>query len=115
MKQGFGNIAVWLNEEKRRMRGESNLTLLLHGDFSLTEKDRRLYKLAKQYHDETESYDKSVCSIIDDRGVAMPANIYEQRMINRNALKVRQRLLESNPEIEPSELHRAISVHKVAV
>ncbi len=88
---------------------QSKLIDLLYGDFTPTEKDRRLYELAKQYHEETEGYDQTVCSCRNDRGIAMPATRYELGLINRNALKVRKRLLDENPAIGRTELYRAIS------
>lgn len=90
-------------------KDDSELSALLYGDFTLTEKDHRLYELAKQYHEETEAYDKTVCSVQNERGVAMPIDAYEHGLINRNALKVRKRLLDDNPDIGRTELHRAIS------
>lgn len=78
------------------------------GEFAPTEKDRKLYDLAKQYHDETELYDRGVCSGRTDDGIAMPVDNYELVMINRNAHKVRKRLLKENPGIESAELNRAI-------
>ena len=86
---------------------------MLYGDFTPTEKDRRLYELAKQYHEETEAYDQTVCSGRTERGIAMPINAYEHRLINRNALKMRKRLLDDNPDIGREELHRAISRYAV--
>jgi len=90
-------------------RDESELSALLYGDFTPTEKDQRLHILAKQYHEETEAYDQTVCSAKNDRGVAMPIDAYEHGLINRNALKVRKRLFDENPDIGRKELHRAIS------
>ena len=87
---------------------KSYLNALLYGDFAPTEKDRRLYELARQYHEETEAYDQTVCSGRNDRGVAMPVDVYEHGLINRNALKVRAQILKDNPCIERNELHKAI-------
>jgi len=79
-----------------------------NGVFILTEKDCRLYSLAKQYHEETEAYDQTVCRGRDKRGVAMPVDAYEHGLINRHALAVRKRLLDENQDIDRKELHRAI-------
>lgn len=87
----------------------SEFSALLYGDFTPTEKDQRLWELAKQYHEETEAYDQRVCSGRTERGVAMPVNAYEHGLINRNALAVRKRLLDENQDIERGEFHRAIS------
>lgn len=88
---------------------KSDLNALLYGDFKPTESDRRLYELAKQYHEETEAYDQTVCSGRIERGIAMPVDAYEFGLINRNALRVRDRLIKDNPGIGRTELHRAIS------
>lgn len=90
-------------------RDESEFSALLYGDFTPTEKDHRLYKLVKQYREETEGYDQAVCSAKNERGVAMPVDAYEHGLINRNALKVRKRLLDENPDIDRTELRKAIS------
>lgn len=92
---------------------ESKFSALLNGDFTPTEKDHRLYELAKQYHAVTEAYDQSVCTGRNERGIAIPVNSYELILINRNALKIRERLLKDNPDIARTELHRAISRHAV--
>ena len=91
----------------------SKFSALLYGDFTPAEKDRRLYELAKQYHAEAEAYDQSVCIGRNERSIAMPVNSYELRLINRNALKIRERLLKDNPDITRTELNRAIRRHAV--
>ena len=90
-------------------RDESEFIALLYGDFTPTEKDSRLYELAKQYHEETEYYDQAVCSGRTERGIAIPIDAYEHGLINRNAMKMRKRLLDENPDIWRGELDRAIS------
>ena len=81
----------------------------LYGEFSYDEKDQGLHELAQQYLEETEAYDQLICSVKNDRGVAIPVDNHEFRLINKNALKVRNRLLKDNPSIHPSELHRVIN------
>jgi hypothetical protein len=88
---------------------EPEFSALFYGDFTPTEKDRQLYELAKQYHEETEAYDQTVCSGRTERGIAMPIDAYEYGLINRSALKMRKRLLDNNPGIGREELNRAIS------
>lgn len=51
--------------------------------------DRRLLKLAQEYHARTEAYDKTVCS----RG-AMPVGGKQMGLIGANALKVRREMFE---------------------
>ena len=81
---------------------------LLYGDFTPTEKYHRIYDIAKQYHEETEAYDQAVCRAKNERGVAIPTDAYELRLINSNALKVRNRLLNENPDIDQRELYKVI-------
>ena len=85
------------------------LNELLYGYFILTEKDQKLYELAKQYHEETEAYDRIICSRINERGVAIPINDYEYRLVNHNALDVFKRLLDENRGITQNELRMAIN------
>ena len=73
-----------------------------------TEKDRQLYELAKQYHNKVLEYYQKICRL---RAVAMPIDAYEHNLINLNALTVRKRLLDENPDIEQSELLKAISMY----
>lgn len=51
-----------------------------------------LYKYAKKYHDQTESYDRQICSFRDEKGIAMPKDSYERRLINKNAKEVFEEL-----------------------
>ena len=89
-------------------RDESEFIALLYGNFTQTKKDR-LRELARQYKDETESYDKTVCIGRTERGIAMPIDAYEHRLINLNALNVLKRLLNDNSDILRKELLWAIS------
>lgn len=76
----------------------------------LTDEDyQRLYALAQQYHEEAEAYDQIVCSVRNKRGVAMPKDYYELRLINQNAIKVRKRLINENPDIDQREFRKLIS------
>ena len=84
----------------------------LYGYFTPTERDRLLYELAKQFHDETEAYDLTVCTGRNERGVAMPVGAYERGLIYRNALAVRRRLLDENRDIGREELNRAIGKYE---
>jgi hypothetical protein len=58
----------------------------------MSDADISLNELAMKYHEQTERYDRSVCSgpIVD--GAIMPANGRERAAINRNAAKVRDAL-----------------------
>ena len=61
--------------------------------WALTEQDIKMYELAERYHSETEAYDRTVCSgpIVD--GAIMPIGSREMSLVNRNAIKVRERIL----------------------
>lgn len=48
--------------------------------------------LAAKYHELCEAYDKTVCSHIDETGIAMPTTSNERILINRNALTMRDRI-----------------------
>ena len=58
------------------------------------DKDIRLWRLAKKYHEETESYDRIVCSGPIRNGAIIPANGRELRMINHNAKRVLKEILQ---------------------
>ena len=53
---------------------------------------RELSRLAKQYHQETEYFDRAVCTGPIIRGGIMPATGSEHAAINKNASAVRERL-----------------------
>ena len=48
----------------------------------------QLRKLAIQYHERTEQYDRTVCTGPIQRGAILPANAREHALINRNAKAV---------------------------
>ena len=79
------------------------------GNFNINEKNKLLFGLAKQYHEETEAYDQLICSGQSKRGVSIPTTPYEHSLINRNAQTVLTRLRLEHPEINREELHQAIS------
>ncbi len=95
--------------DSEERKDESELSALLYGDFTPSEYDHRLYDIAKQYHEETEAYDQTVCRAKNERGVAIPTNAYELKLISLNAQKVRNRLLNENPDIDQKKLHKMIS------
>lgn len=79
-------------------------------EWAPTEKDRQLHDLAKRYHDETEAYDRTVCTGPIVRGSIQPFRPWEVAAINRNARKVFDRIaLEAaRHEISRAELWRSI-------
>lgn len=80
------------------------------GDFTATEKAKLLYRLAKQYHETCEAYDREVCSYISEvSGNALPTSPSEYRLINKHAREVLENILLSNPSVDRKELRRVIS------
>lgn len=72
-----------------------------------------LHDLAAQYHRQTEAYDRRVCTGPMGRDGILPADGYEQRLINRNAHEMRK-VLEAEAAkhgYTPAQLHRAIVAH----
>ena len=79
-------------------------------DFQPSERDLELHKLVVRYHNETEAYDRTVCTgpIISDE--IFPRGPHELALINRNASKVFQ-VIRTEAEqlgIQSAELWRAI-------
>lgn len=68
------------------------------------------WEYAEQYHILTESYDRTVCSYRNEKGIAIPTNSHESALINRNARQVFEELYEkiafSNKT--RSDFHKAI-------
>jgi hypothetical protein len=78
-----------------------------------TEKDNKLHELAKRYHDETEAYDRTVCTGPIVRDSIQPASSRELAQINRHAHQV-LRQIEKEAEshgISQAEVWRAIGRH----
>lgn len=79
--------------------------------FETTETDNIKYALAKQYHDETEAYDRLVCTGAVREGCVLPATDSQFRLINTHARQVRDRVMaeaERNGISRP-DMQRAIS------
>lgn len=58
-----------------------------------TEQELRIAEFAKRYHQETEAYDRTVCTGPIRGGSIIPNNSYEISLINRNAIKVREQII----------------------
>lgn len=58
-----------------------------------SEEEKYLRKLAVQYHNETESYDRAVCTGPIKNGCVMPNGPIEHSMISEHAREVERRLL----------------------
>ena len=76
-----------------------------------SEKDTLLYNLAKHYHEETEAFDRRVCTGPIIQGAITPMTTAEVVAINRNAIAVRQKLYAeaASHGITRDELRHAIS------
>lgn len=77
--------------------------------FATTDKDDMTHKLATQYHEECEIYDKTVCSGERD-GVAIPIDGRELSLINKNARVVHDTVMYTAKlhGISGNEMRRAI-------
>ena len=56
--------------------------------------DARLRLLAQQYHEDTERFDRSICTGPVFDGSIRPANHRERLIINRHAQELRRRLVQ---------------------
>jgi hypothetical protein len=71
--------------------------------------DKTLRELAREYHERTEAYDRSVCTGPIDRGRIMPANSDQFSAINKHAKMVREELTRRIPVGKSTvDLHREI-------
>ena len=80
-------------------------------DWTPTAQENKAHELAERYRDETEAYDRTVCTgpIVD--GEIMPNGYYELGLINRNARKVLADLMSEAEQfgVTRQEMQRAIS------
>ncbi|HEY6022310.1 MAG TPA: hypothetical protein VIY48_21370 [Candidatus Paceibacterota bacterium] len=65
---------------------------LFNQEWALSNRDMRLHSIAKQYHDECESFDRTVCTGPIRDVEIMPATHKEMALINKNAIQVRKRI-----------------------
>lgn len=82
-------------------------------EWTPTEKDNKLHELAKRYHDETEAYDRTVCTGPIVRGSIQPFRPWEMAAINRNARQVFDRIAQeaARHDISRAELWHAVGRH----
>jgi hypothetical protein len=78
-----------------------------------TEQERKAAELAERYHRETEGYDRTVCTGPVVRGSIMPIGPHEMALVNRNAIKVRERIMAEAAAagISAEDMRRAIGRH----
>lgn len=67
-----------------------------------------LHGLAEEYHQCTESYDRTVCALRNPAGIAVPANSRESSLINRHATRILEAISEREG-VSIQELRQAIS------
>jgi len=58
----------------------------------LTIEEKRLRKLALEYHERTEAYDRTVCSGFNSCNRTIPVNSQQVSLVNLNAKKIRDEL-----------------------
>ena len=81
-------------EEVEMNRGVFNSKYLCSLD-SAIRTDTHLYKLAMDYHRRTESFDQTVCTSKNRKGIATPSNIRELMLINQNAMIIKREILKT--------------------
>ncbi|WP_151765740.1 hypothetical protein [Acinetobacter colistiniresistens] len=66
---------------------------LYFGVWKIDPRDERLLQFAAKYHEECESYDRSVCSgTCQYTRTAAPVGPHERQLIDSNAIAVRERI-----------------------
>lgn len=61
--------------------------------FEISDDEKKLMELAKEYHDCCDSYDDRICSGVNSYGESMPKSNTEYKMINENSARVRKRII----------------------
>lgn len=79
------------------------------GVFTPTESERRLSAAAEQYIEETEAYDRTVCTGPIKHGTIMPATSREHSLVNRNAIRAFDRLCTQHPEFTRQRIRREVA------
>lgn len=82
-----------------RATGDGTLTdeqyrALFHGQFSIEGQDPDLVKLADEYHQRTEAFDRTVCTGPVGHAGIQPANAREAGLVNASALQIRRELVD---------------------
>jgi len=65
----------------------------MRAEFNFSAREQRLRAMAEGYHEETERFDRTVCTGPVRGDGVMPSNGYESRLINENAWRARRRIL----------------------
>ena len=61
--------------------------------FEISNTEKKLIELAKEYHDCCDSYDDRICSGVNRYGESTPRSSVEFQLINSNAQEVRKRII----------------------
>lgn len=82
-------------------------------EWRLTKQEIKAAELADRYHQETETYDRSVCTGPIRDGSVMPIGSHEFALVNRNAIKVRKQIMHEAEQygISQQDMARAIARH----
>ena len=76
----------------------------------LTSEEKRLYELAREYHERTEAYDRTVCTGPVRCGGIMPADCEQRSLVNRNARNIYDELgvEAANLGFKPKQWRKAV-------
>lgn len=79
--------------------------------FEISEREKQLMSLAKEYHDACDVYDNRICSGKNEYGESMPRTSVEFQLINQNAAQVRKRVIQKGLMLgfDRNTVSRAIS------
>ncbi|MEL7551944.1 hypothetical protein AAGV37_18885 [Pseudomonas protegens] len=78
-------------------------------EYRFSDSQLRLLALAEQYVNETEAYDRTVCTGPVLRDGIMPATRHEFALVNRNARQVLEQINTQNPEFSVHQIRTAAS------
>lgn len=86
----------------------------LQGTFEPNIEERYLHELAKEYHETTEAYDRTVCTGPIGRDGIFPANSHERGLIGKHARTILKGLTKKARErgIEPGLVMKAIQHYR---
>ena len=64
------------------------------GDISISNYTQDVNRIAQDYFNEIEGFDRRVCSAVDRDGCGMPINMIERDIITKNAIRVKKKYLD---------------------
>lgn len=103
----INSMATWLNYDYFKM---NEMIFRKHYlcEFVMSDHEKKLYDLAESYVRDTEIYDKTISSVRNEYGEAVPVMFWQMSAMQHNAREYKSNLLKDNPEFSRSELTRAI-------